>query len=111
MTEESSQESSSVDKPLHGVVKAGLFLLGFAGTHGLFLALTISNFLGFRGSPGESNPFARENAQAADLMVWVIIGLFVAVMSIYRRERKLPSAFVYGMWLGMGVSLAVIFLR
>jgi hypothetical protein len=111
MGEESSSEGIVEKKSARWLVQAGLFLLGFAATHGLFLALTVSNFLGFRGAPRESNPFARQDPMAADLMVLGIISLFVAVLSVYRRERKLASAFMYGTWLGVAISLGVIFFR
>lgn len=93
------------------MLRAGMFVLGVVCSHGLFLLLTISNFLGFRGAPRESNPFARQNPMAADLMVLGILCAFIVVLSMYRREKKISASFMYGMWLGVAASLAVILLR
>lgn len=98
-------------KPGWRLVDAGLFLLGLSSVLGLFLVLTMTNFLGFRGAPRESNPFARPNLASADLMVLGILGAFVVVLSVYRNEKKLARAFVYGMWAGVAASAGVIILR
>jgi hypothetical protein len=108
---ESDPIQKSERPALRVLLSVFLFLTGLASTFGVFYVLTIYNLLGFRGSPRQSNPFAHQNVRVADLIVLGIIASVAAVLTMYRKEQNLAPSFLYGMWLGLVVSLAMILLR